>query len=136
MASGCSMSNRMAPYMEAAANEQLFELLVHTLARDVRRFSPVLHGHLEDLRDRAAGRAIPSSASSYADRDYDRSGSIVFARQVARPKPEEVAAKCVRLGGSRQDRRWRGYRDRVQSRSAFIRIRPGHWTWGKPSAPG
>ncbi len=32
----------------------------------------------------------------FADREYDNSGSIVFARQVARPNPEQIAAKCVR----------------------------------------
>lgn len=32
----------------------------------------------------------------YADRDYDRSGSIVFARKVGRPDPQRVADKVVR----------------------------------------
>jgi UPF0271 protein len=32
----------------------------------------------------------------YADRDYDRSGSIVFARRVERPDPQRVADKILR----------------------------------------
>lgn len=32
----------------------------------------------------------------YADRDYDRSGSIVFKRQVGRFDPAQLADKCVR----------------------------------------
>lgn len=32
----------------------------------------------------------------YADRDYDRTGSIVFARQVTKPDPRRIAEKVVR----------------------------------------
>jgi UPF0271 protein len=32
----------------------------------------------------------------YSDRDYDRTGTIVFTRQVERPNPEAVARKCLR----------------------------------------
>ena len=31
-----------------------------------------------------------------ADRDYDDSGSIVFARKVVRPDPQALADKCLR----------------------------------------
>lgn len=42
----------------------------------------------------AAGQ--PVVREFYADRDYDRSGSIVFARGVAKPDPQAVADKVVR----------------------------------------
>ena len=32
----------------------------------------------------------------YADRDYDNSGSIVFARKMRKLDPDEVAEKCLR----------------------------------------
>ena len=32
----------------------------------------------------------------FADRDYDNTGSIVFKRQVSRPDPAAIAAKCVK----------------------------------------
>jgi len=38
----------------------------------------------------------PVAREFYADRDYDRSGSIVFTRQVERPSPEKLAEKCLR----------------------------------------
>lgn len=84
-----------ALYMEAAANEQLSELLVHTLARTCGDSALFCMG-ISKTYEIARQAGYPVIREFYADRDYDRSGSIVFARQVARPKPEEVAAKCVR----------------------------------------
>ena len=43
---------------------------------------------------REAGQ--PVIREFYADRDYDASGSIVFARKMRKLDPAEVAAKCVR----------------------------------------
>jgi UPF0271 protein len=43
---------------------------------------------------REAGQ--PVIREFYADRDYDNSGSIVFARKMRKLDPEEVAEKCLR----------------------------------------
>lgn len=84
-----------ALYMEAAANEDLSERLVDTLATTCP--TAILFCMSVSKTYQAAKRAgHPVAREFYADRDYDQAGSIVFKRQVARPKPEDLAEKCVR----------------------------------------
>jgi len=84
-----------ALYMEAAVNEELSELLVDTLEKTSRDAILFCMG-VSKTYEVASRNGHPVAREFYADRDYDTSGSIVFTRQVARPKPEDIAAKCVR----------------------------------------
>ncbi|MBZ8118929.1 5-oxoprolinase subunit PxpA [Roseovarius sp. LXJ103] len=84
-----------ALYMEAAANEELSELLIDTLEKTSRNTILFCMG-MSKTYEIASRNGHPVVREFYADRDYDTTGSIVFARQVARPNPEEIAAKCVR----------------------------------------
>lgn len=84
-----------ALYMEAAANDDLSQMLVDTL----RVTSPdALLFCMAISKTYAAARRAgqPVIREFYADRDYDNSGSIVFARKVGRPDPEKIAEKCVK----------------------------------------
>ncbi|WP_037312624.1 5-oxoprolinase subunit PxpA [Ruegeria halocynthiae] len=84
-----------ALYMEAAENEDLSQFLVDTL----RVTSPdALLFCMGISKTYAAAKRAghPVIQEFFADRDYDNSGSIVFARQVGRPDPEKIAAKCVK----------------------------------------
>ncbi len=84
-----------ALYMEAAVNEDLSRLLIETLRKtcsDAIIFCMGMSKTYEAARQN--GYAV--AREFYADRDYDNSGSIVFARQVARPDPDQIAAKCLR----------------------------------------
>jgi len=84
-----------ALYMEAAVNEGLSETLVDTLR--VTCPEAILFCMGVSKTYAAAQRAgHPVVREFYADRDYDNSGSIVFARQVARPDPAKIAEKCVK----------------------------------------
>lgn len=84
-----------ALYMEAAANAELSRALVDTLGRIFPEgMIFCMAGSATEAAARDAG--YPAAREFYADRDYDRTGSIVFARQVARPDPEAVARKCLR----------------------------------------
>ncbi|AKH98745.1 putative lactam utilization protein B-like protein [Hoeflea sp. IMCC20628] len=84
-----------ALYMEAAVNEGLSEMLVDTLRVTAPEAMLFCMGISKTYA--AAQRAgHPAVREFYADRDYDNSGSIVFARQVARPDPAKIAAKCVK----------------------------------------
>lgn len=84
-----------ALYMEAAVNEELSEQIVDTLGKTCATAILFCMGTSKTYEvARRAGH--PVVREFYADRDYDKSGSIVFARRVSRPKPEEIAAKCVR----------------------------------------
>lgn len=84
-----------ALYMEAAVNEGLSETLVDTLRVTCPEAMLFCMGISKTYA--AAQRAgYPAVREFYADRDYDNSGSIVFARQVARPDPAQIAEKCVK----------------------------------------
>lgn len=84
-----------ALYMHAAANEAFSQALVEAL----RRTSPDLMlycmaSSVTCAVARSAGH--PVVREFYADRDYDRSGSIVFTRRVGALDPRRVADKVVR----------------------------------------
>jgi UPF0271 protein len=84
-----------ALYMTAAKDPELSRLLIEAL----RRTGPDLFLYCMDISEtariaREAGQ--PVVREFYADRDYDASGSIVFARKVRAFDPDEVAAKCLR----------------------------------------
>ena len=84
-----------ALYMEAAVNEELSELMIDTL-RTTSRDAIVFCMSISKTYEVARRAGHPVVREFYADRDYDDSGSIVFARQVGRHDPEAMAAKCVR----------------------------------------
>ena len=84
-----------ALYMEAAVNEELSEMLIDTLVKTCGTAIIFCMG-VSKTYEVAKRAGYPVVREFYADRDYDKSGSIVFARHVGRPKPEEIAAKCVR----------------------------------------
>jgi UPF0271 protein len=84
-----------ALYMTAAKDAALSRLLVEAL----RRTGPDLFLYCMDVSEtcriaREAGQ--PVVREFFADRDYDATGSIVFARTVRGFDPAEIAAKCVR----------------------------------------
>ncbi len=84
-----------ALYMTAAKSESLSRHLVETLranAPDVLLFC------MDISETYAAARRMgqPVIREFYADRDYDDSGSIVFARKVSRFDPDKIARKCLR----------------------------------------
>ena len=84
-----------ALYMEAAVNEELSQMIIDMLAKTS---GETLLFCMEASRTYELAKRIghPVVREFYADRDYDNSGSIVFKRQVGRPDPEAVAAKCVK----------------------------------------
>ncbi|WP_150526709.1 5-oxoprolinase subunit PxpA [Roseibium sediminis] len=84
-----------ALYMEAAVNTELSEKLVDTLSRTSGTSILFCMG-MSKTYQAAKQAGYPVAREFYADRDYDETGSIIFKRRVARLKPEEVAAKCVR----------------------------------------
>lgn len=84
-----------ALYMTAAKDPELSRLLVEALGRT----GPDLFVYCMDVSDtyRIAKEAEqPVIREFYADRDYDNSGSIVFARKMRALAPGEVADKCLR----------------------------------------
>jgi UPF0271 protein len=84
-----------ALYMEAAVNEELSQLMVDTLQKTSSDAIIFCMG-ISKTYEVAKRLGHPVVREFYADRDYDDSGSIVFKRQVARPDPEQIAAKCLR----------------------------------------
>ncbi|MDB2325107.1 5-oxoprolinase subunit PxpA [Alphaproteobacteria bacterium] len=82
-------------YMEAARNEELSEMLVDMLMKTCPDQMLYCMG-ISVTRKIAVEKNYPSVREFYADRDYDDSGSIVFARKVAKLDPKTVAEKCVR----------------------------------------
>lgn len=84
-----------ALYMELAANEMLSRSFVDLM----RKVAPEAHifcmGASETYRV-AKEIGQPVVREFYADRDYNRTGSIVFARSVDRFDPKAVADKVVR----------------------------------------
>lgn len=84
-----------ALYMEAARNESLSNHLLEAL----RACAPDLMLFCMDISltyQSALGFGQPVIREFYADRDYDNSGSIVFARKVAQADPDQIARKCLR----------------------------------------
>ncbi|MHA7852281.1 5-oxoprolinase subunit PxpA [Roseovarius sp.] len=84
-----------ALYMEAAVNEELSQLMVDTLQKTSSDAIIFCMG-ISKTYEVAKRLGHPVVREFYADRDYDDTGSIVFKRQVARPDPEQIAAKCLR----------------------------------------
>ncbi|EDM73425.1 hypothetical protein RAZWK3B_04355 [Roseobacter sp. AzwK-3b] len=84
-----------ALYMEAAVNEELSQLMVDTLQKTSSDAIIFCMG-ISKTYEAAKRLGHPVVREFYADRDYDDTGSIVFKRQVARPDPEQIAAKCLR----------------------------------------
>lgn len=84
-----------ALYMHAAADEAFSRLLIETL----QRVDPGLWLYCMEASATyrvAAEYGQPVVREFYADRDYDRSGSIVFTRRVGRLDPGQVADKVLR----------------------------------------
>lgn len=84
-----------ALYMDLARSREMSEALVEMVARVAPGAQLYCMEASETFRV-ARERGLPVVREFFADRDYDGSGAIVFARRVARPDPEAVAAKCVR----------------------------------------
>lgn len=84
-----------ALYMELAANEALsrsFIELMHTVAPN----TPVFCMGISETYRAAIEAGQPVIREFYADRQYDRSGSIVFTRHVNTLDPRAVADRVVR----------------------------------------
>ncbi|HHX90450.1 MAG TPA: 5-oxoprolinase subunit PxpA [Paracoccus sp.] len=84
-----------ALYMEAARNESLSSHLVEVL----RACAPDLMLFCMDISvtyQTARSFGQPVIREFYADRDYDNTGSIVFARKVGQYDPDQIARKCLR----------------------------------------
>ena len=84
-----------ALYMHAANDEHLSRCMISAL----QSVDPDLN--LYCMQQSATYRVAaemrhPTVTELYADRDYDRSGSIVFRRQVGRLDPQTVANKVLR----------------------------------------
>lgn len=84
-----------ALYMTAAADTELSRQLIEAL----QKTGPELFVYCMSVSEtyriaREAGQ--PVIREFYADRDYDKSGSIVFARKMRKLDPGEMAEKCVR----------------------------------------
>lgn len=84
-----------ALYMTAAKDVELSRLLVEAM----QQTGPNLFIYCMSISEtyqiaKTAGQ--PVIREFYADRDYDNSGSIVFARKMRRLDAEEVADKCLR----------------------------------------
>ncbi|GIX12218.1 MAG: UPF0271 protein [Paracoccaceae bacterium] len=84
-----------ALYMTAARDAELSALMIEALQRTGPELF-VYCMHISETARIAAEMGQPVIREFYADRDYDRSGSIVFARRMRPLDPAEVAAKCVR----------------------------------------
>lgn len=84
-----------ALYMTAATDTELSRQLVEAL----QRTGPDLFVYCMSISEtyRIANEAgQPTVREFYADRDYDNSGSIVFARKMRQLDPKQVAEKCLR----------------------------------------
>ncbi len=84
-----------ALYMTAAKDPELSRQLIEAL----QKIGPDLFVYCMSISEtyriaKEAGQ--PVIREFYADRDYDSSGSIVFARKMRKLDPEEVAEKCLR----------------------------------------
>ncbi len=84
-----------ALYMTAAKDAALSRLFIEVL----QKTGPELLVFCMSVSEtcRIAGEAgQPVVREFYADRDYDNTGSIVFARKMRRLDPQQVAEKCLR----------------------------------------
>lgn len=84
-----------ALYMEIAKDRELSRQFIEAL----RRTSPeafVFCMGVSETFDVARGAGQPVIREFYADRDYDESGSIVFARKMRALSPADIAEKCLR----------------------------------------
>lgn len=84
-----------ALYMELAVNADLSRSLVDTLRTAAPDAFLFCMGISQTYRI-AVETGQPVIREFYADRDYDRSGSIVFTRKVGRLDPSMIADKVVR----------------------------------------
>lgn len=84
-----------ALYMELAANEALSRLLVQALQAIAPGAYLFCMGVSQTCRV-AVEAGQPVVREFYSDRDYDRTGSIVFTRRTGRPDPAAIADKVVR----------------------------------------
>ncbi|MDQ6435480.1 5-oxoprolinase subunit PxpA [Mesorhizobium sp. LHD-90] len=84
-----------ALYMEIAASEELSRGFIDFMRRTAPDAYVFCMGSSLTYRI-ATEMGQPVVREFYADRDYDRSGSIVFARRVGRLDPRVVAEKVVR----------------------------------------
>jgi UPF0271 protein len=84
-----------ALYMEAAVNEDLSQMLVDSL-QSTSPDSLLFCMGISKTYAAAKRAGQPVIREFYADRDYDNSGSIVFARKVGLMDPEQIAEKCVK----------------------------------------
>ncbi len=84
-----------ALYMTAAKDAELSRLLVEALQKTGPDMFVYCMSVSETCRI-ATEAGQPVIREFYADRDYDNSGSIVFARKMRKLDPQEVAEKCLR----------------------------------------
>lgn len=84
-----------ALYMELAGNEALSRSFIK-LMRTVAPTAFVFCMDISETYRVAVEAGQPVIREFYADRDYDRSGSIVFTRHGAKLDPQTVAEKVVR----------------------------------------
>ena len=84
-----------ALYMEAAVNEELSKMIVDMM---IKTCGDTILFCMEASKTYELARQIgyPVVREFYADREYDNLGSIIFKRQVGRPDPRAIAAKCVK----------------------------------------
>lgn len=84
-----------ALYMTCATDAELSRQLVEAMKRTGPNMFIYCMSVSETYRiAREAGQ--PVIREFFADRDYDSSGSIVFARKMRKLDPQEVAEKCLR----------------------------------------
>jgi UPF0271 protein len=84
-----------ALYMTAAKDAELSRLLIEAM----QQIGPSLYVYCMSISETyriATNSGQPVIREFYADRDYDNSGSIVFARKMRALDPGEVADKCLR----------------------------------------
>ncbi|MBA8903045.1 MULTISPECIES: 5-oxoprolinase subunit PxpA [unclassified Phyllobacterium] len=84
-----------ALYMDLASNEEMSRLFVNSM----RTTAPNAFIYCMDISktyQAAIEAGQPVIREFYADREYDRSGSIVFTRRTARLDPGLIAEKVVR----------------------------------------
>ncbi|AGI66501.1 LamB/YcsF family protein [Octadecabacter antarcticus 307] len=84
-----------ALYMEAAVNEELSQMIIDMLAKTSGE-TILFCMETSKTYELAKQHGLPVVREFFADRDYDNSGAIVFKRQVGRPDPEAIAAKCLK----------------------------------------
>ncbi len=98
----------------------------------------LLHARFGHLAHRSGTGPAAGAREFYADRDYDRSGSIVFTRRVAALDPQQVADKVLRAcrEGKGAHRRGRGPRHRLRLGVHPQRHPLAPWSWSPAPARG